>query len=30
MELSERVDGVIEALKQDYPEALCALRSQKD
>ena len=30
MELSERVDGVIEALKQDYPEALCALQSQKD
>ena len=30
MELSERVDGVIEALKKDYPEALCALQSQKD
>ena len=30
MELSERVDGVIQALKQDYPEALCALQSRKD
>ena len=30
MELSERVDGVIEALKKDYPEALCALQSHKD
>ena len=30
MELSERVDGVIRALKKDYPEALCALESQKD
>ena len=30
MELSERVDGVIEALKKNYPEALCALQSQKD
>ena len=30
MELSERVDGVIRALKKDYPEALCALESRKD
>ena len=30
MELSERVDGVIAALKKEYPEALCALQSQKD
>ena len=30
MELSERVDGVIQALKKDYPEALCALESRKD
>ena len=30
MEISERVDGVIGALKKDYPEALCALESRKD
>ena len=30
MELTERVDGVIRALKKDYPEALCALESRKD
>ncbi len=30
MELSERVKGVSRALKKDYPEALCALRSEKD
>ncbi len=30
MELSERVDGVIQALKKDYPDALCALESKKD
>ena len=30
MELSERVDGVIRALKKDYPDALCALESRKD
>ena len=30
MELSERVDGVIRALEKVYPEALCALQSQKD
>ena len=30
MELSERVDGVIQALKKEYPDALCALQSQKD
>ena len=30
MELSERVDGVLRALKKDYPDALCALQSEKD
>ena len=30
MELSERVDGVLNALKKDYPDALCALQSEKD
>ena len=30
MELSERVDGVIQALEKDYPEGLCALQYPKD
>lgn len=30
MEMSEKVDSIIAALKKDYPEALCALHSQKD
>ncbi len=30
MNLTERVNGVIQALEKDYPEALCALQSQKD
>ena len=30
MELSERVDGILNALKKDYPDALCALQSEKD
>ena len=30
MELSERVDGVIQALEKDYPDALCALQYPKD
>lgn len=30
MEMSEKVDSIIDALKKDYPEALCALHSQKD
>ena len=30
MEITERVDGVLNALKKDYPDALCALQSEKD
>lgn len=30
MEMSKKVDSIIGALKKDYPEALCALHSQKD
>lgn len=30
MEMSEKVDSIITALKKDYPDALCALHSQKD
>ena len=30
MELSERVQGVVEALKAAYPDALCALQYKKD
>lgn len=30
MEIAERVEGIVRALKKDYPEALCALESRKD
>jgi endonuclease-3 len=30
MELNERVDGIIQALEKDYPDALCALQYPKD
>ena len=30
METSERVAGIIAALKQEYPDALCALHYGKD
>ena len=30
METSERVAGIIAALKQEYPDALCALQYKKD
>ncbi len=30
MNLTERGNGVIQAREKDYPEALCALQSQKD
>lgn len=30
MDMAEKVDKILEALKKDYPEALCALHSQKD
>ncbi|MCQ2419215.1 MAG: endonuclease III [Clostridia bacterium] len=30
MRMNERVDGILEALKKEYPEALCALNYEKD
>lgn len=30
MEIQERVQGILEALKQEYPDALCALQYKKD
>lgn len=30
MEMSEKVDSILGALKKDYPDALCALHAQKD
>lgn len=30
MEMQERVQGILEALKREYPDALCALQYQKD
>ena len=30
METAERVEGIIAALKQEYPDSVCALHYKKD
>ncbi len=30
MQMNERVTGILEALKEEYPQAVCALHAQKD